>query len=214
MMVTLTEMPPAIAKLPRDERGYPVPWFVAWVDGKPEFRCADGKKFAQAIQHRLCWVCGEKLDAKRNTFVIGPMCCVNRNTAEPPCHAECAEWSVVNCPFLSKPKAVRRDANMPEGGEVAGFSIDRNPGVTCLWYCTGYKLASDGRGGILFDLPGPYQVRWWREGRKATRDEIMESINTGVPLLMKIAEQDGPESVSLLKSMVRDAMKFVPVNKF
>jgi hypothetical protein len=41
-------MPESVGRLPVDHRGYPVPWFVAWIDGKPEFRCADGEKwFAQ-----------------------------------------------------------------------------------------------------------------------------------------------------------------------
>ena len=44
-MKPLPPMPSRIAALPVDERGYPVPWFVAWIDGKPEFRCADPAKF-------------------------------------------------------------------------------------------------------------------------------------------------------------------------
>ena len=78
--------------LPIDSRGYPVPWFVAWVDGIPEFRASDGEKFYLAIKKDLCWVCGNKLGAFK-TFVSGPMCGINRNTAEPPCHLDCAEWS-------------------------------------------------------------------------------------------------------------------------
>lgn len=33
-MISLPPIPDAIAKLPRDERGYPVPWFVPWIDGR------------------------------------------------------------------------------------------------------------------------------------------------------------------------------------
>jgi len=32
---SLPSLPLAMRGLPRDHRGYPVPWFVAWVDGKP-----------------------------------------------------------------------------------------------------------------------------------------------------------------------------------
>jgi hypothetical protein len=39
----LTELPLRMRGLPLDERGYPVPWFVAWIDGKPEFRCRYGE---------------------------------------------------------------------------------------------------------------------------------------------------------------------------
>lgn len=210
-MIQLPEMPKSIAALPRDERGYPVPWFVAWVNGKPEFRAADARKMPQAVRGKLCWVCGQKIERSNHVFVIGPMCAVNKTTAEPPCHAECAIFSAKACPFLSMPKAVRREANMPEGTcEASGMSIKRNPGVTCLWYCRSYGLFGDGRGSVLFRIPNPSQVRWFREGRKATRAEIMESISTGLPILEKMAAEDGPASLGELQKAVDYAMRFVP----
>lgn len=208
-MIQLPEIPASIAALPRDKRGYPVPWFVQWLNNEPEFRVADGRKFRMAIKQKLCWVCGTELDPKQHVFVIGPMCAVNKTTAEPPCHAECAEFSAKACPFLSMPKAVRREANMPEG-DVAGHPIMRNPGVTCLWYCRGYNLFDDGRGGVLFRIPNPAFVRWWAEGRKATRAEIMESINTGLPFLSDMAKQESPQAELLLEQSVTRALKLVP----
>jgi hypothetical protein len=65
--------PPSIAALPTDPvRKVPVPWFVAWIDGKPEFRVADSSKLRIAIRDRKCWVCGQRLD-NRATYVIGPV---------------------------------------------------------------------------------------------------------------------------------------------
>src|SRR5688500_69447 len=111
-MIHLPPIPSAIAKLTRDERGYPVPWFVSWLDGKPEFRVADASKFRLALRERRCWVCGERTKRRKDnwpdlTFVLGPMCTITRTTAEPPCHFECAEFSAMACPFLSMPKAKR-----------------------------------------------------------------------------------------------------------
>lgn len=212
-MIQFTEMPPSIAALPKDDRGYPVPWFVGWIGDKPEFRCADGKKFASAVKEKRCWVCGEHLNPKQHVFVIGPMCAINRTTAEPPCHVECAEFSVKNCPFLTKPKAVRREANMPEGTvDAAGIPLDRNPGVTCLWFCKGYEIYRPGAGndGYLFKLPGASMVRWYREGRKATRGEILESINGGLPLLQSMAEEEGPDALAEFRRIVDKGMKLVP----
>ena len=34
----LPPLPRRFLGLPIDDRGYPVPWFVHWVDGKPDFR--------------------------------------------------------------------------------------------------------------------------------------------------------------------------------
>ena len=35
-MITLPTPPARIARLPRNQAGYPVPWFVAWFDDVPE----------------------------------------------------------------------------------------------------------------------------------------------------------------------------------
>ena len=55
--------PARIARLPV-HKGYPVPWFVAWIDGVPDFRVADGRKLWEAVRHSRCWVCGDKLGSK------------------------------------------------------------------------------------------------------------------------------------------------------
>jgi hypothetical protein len=197
--------------LPLDERGYPIPFFVAFVGGKPEFRVADAEKRYRCVKQKLCWMCGNPLNHGKHTFVIGPMGALNRTTDEPPCHNGCAEFSVKACPFLSMPKAKRRDAGIPEEARhPAGISIDRNPGVTCLWTCRGYQLFHDGRGGALFKIPNPSCVRWWTEGRKASRGEVLASINSGLSILQEMANQDGPESTALLEKLKADVMKFIP----
>src|SRR5207253_3091296 len=66
----LPEMPRQIRQLPV-ERGYPVPWFVARVDGHYDFRVADGRKMPLAVKKRLCYICGQPL-GKEYTFPIGP----------------------------------------------------------------------------------------------------------------------------------------------
>jgi len=179
----LPPMPDRIAALPMSERGYPVPFFVAYVDGKPEFRIADARKKHDCIRENLCWVCGQRT-GKYKCFPIGPMCVVNRNTAEPPCHLDCAEWSVQACPFILNPNMVRRENSLPPGvTEPAGIAIKRNPGVLALYICSEYKLTRDGGDGILFSLGEPLGVSWWKEGRTATREEVAESVASGLPLL-------------------------------
>src|SRR6516164_3611940 len=110
----LEPLPDKLKHLPIDERGYPVPWFVDWVDGKPEFRAMDGRKFRDAIKKRLCWVCGDRLGINL-AFLAGPMCGINRTSAEPPSHYICAAWSARNCPFLNNPHAV----GVPSAGILA-----------------------------------------------------------------------------------------------
>jgi hypothetical protein len=186
-------MPDRMKLLPIDARGYPVPWFVAWVDGQPEFRAMDGAKWRQAVTERRCWVCGGIL-GKWLTFTIGPMCAINRTTAEPPSHTDCAKWSVRNCPFLSRPKMVRREDDTINvevcAANVAGEMIARNPGVTLLWTTRTYTVYNDGHGKPLIEIGHPSAVSWYREGRPATRGEVEVSILTGLPLLFAACDKE------------------------
>jgi len=50
----MPKLPSRMKSLPVDERGYPVPWFVAWIGGKPEFRTVEAGKVIKAIRERRC----------------------------------------------------------------------------------------------------------------------------------------------------------------
>lgn len=205
----LPPLPERLKKLPIDERGYPVPFFVKWLDGKPEFRIADSDKLKLCVIQRLCWVCGDPLRGPK-TFPIGPMCSINRISAEPPSHLECAEWSVKGCPFLSKPNMKRREDELTERnkGNVSGIMIERNPGVTVLWTTQDYRRISDGGHGTLFKLGDPSSLSWWCEGRTATRAEIIRSMETGLPLLLEQCRSK--EDIALLSEMTAKALNLLP----
>lgn len=205
----LPPMPPRIAALPLDDRGYPIPFFVAYIDGKPDFRVADPDKVVACVKCRLCWVCGQGL-GRNLAFPIGPMCTVNRTTAEPPSHRDCALWSAIACPFLSRPHAHRREDELTEAnaGNVAGEMIKRNPGVTAVWVTRSYELFPDGTGKVLFEVGPPVEVTWWREGRRATRTEVMEAIESGIPLLRAVCQN--PTEVLELARCTGRAMQYLP----
>jgi hypothetical protein len=191
--LTRTPMPTRIRALPID-RGYPVPWFVQWVDGQPEFRAMDLSKFECAIHDRCCWVCGQRLGAHL-AFVIGPMCAINRTSSEPPCHLECARWSAIHCPFLSRPHMVRREGNIPldlkaHKGDAA---IERNPGCAGVWITkryTPFRAPGAAGTGWLIEMGPADSVEWYAEGRPATREEVEKSIESGLPLLAAQCEKE------------------------
>jgi hypothetical protein len=186
-------MPERIAALPKNHAGYPVPWFVAWIDDKPDFRVMDIDRLRDAIHFGKCWICGETL-GRNHSYVVGPMCAVNLISAEPPSHTECAEYSAKVCPFLTIPKKTRREGRMPEGGLTsAGVMISRNPGVALVW-TTRQKIRpfTPPGGGVLFQLPPALEVSWWAEGREATRAEVEESVRTGLPALYEV--EDDPRA--------------------
>ena len=205
-------MPDRIKSLPISDKGYPVPWFVQWLDasgkacahgeGQPDFRVVDANKFVQCLRGQpRCWICGETLGRHR-VFVIGPMCSINRVISEPPSHRECAEYSAKACPFLSRPRMKRNEKDLPPGGMTPGIHIDRNPGVMCLWETKTYKPFAAGQG-VLIRLGDPIRTDWWAEGRLATRDEVMAAIDTGYPLLEKVARDEGSDAVDELTARRR-----------
>lgn len=208
------EMPGRIARLPKDKIGHPVPWFVATINGQPDFRIIKAGAISAAVRLRLCWVCGMPfLRQEDRVFTLGPMCCVNRTSAEPPSHRDCAIYSAMACPFLSTPNMGRRERRMPEGARnPAGVMIRRNPGVALAWV-TGYRSWStfdDGNGGTLFDVGEPREALWFARGRAATRAEVLASIGSGLPILRAEAEAEGQDAVAELERQHADALRLIP----
>ena len=205
-------MPAAIKRLPLDARGFPVPKFVAIVEGVPDHRVCDHRYMATAVQEQRCWICGEKL-GRYLAFLLGPMCSISRTVSEPPSHRDCATYAAHACPFLSRPYARRRESGLPEAAQdAAGLPIDRNPGCVCVWITRTFTpfRAFAGNGGVLFEVGAPTETTWWCEGRRATRAEVLASIESGLPILAAEAEKQGDEGRQALAVQVHRAMAFLP----
>jgi hypothetical protein len=206
--------PGRIARLPHNKAGYPVPWFVAWINDEPDFRVIRRGGIETALRDKLCWTCGVPFQRQEDrAFVIGPMCAVNRVSAEPASHLSCAAFSATRCPFLATPQMVRRERHMSSGVKhPAGEMIRRNPGVALVWV-TGYKswgTFKDGNGGTLVNVGEPKRVLWFARGREATRAEVLESISSGLPILRDMAEQEGADALGELDRMHQRALELVP----
>ena len=163
MTVQLPDLPARIAKLPKDERGYPVPWFVhvahrrrqgglATAAGapaelrprRPDFRYADFAFRAIAFK-TACAGCAASGSGRHEVYAIGPMCVINRVTMEPASHRECAEFSARACPFLTRPKEKRNVKGLAGGVRSPGMMITRNPGCVALYETPLAKPFSDGK---------------------------------------------------------------------
>jgi len=199
-----------------------VPWFVAWLDhngqplprgeGVPDFRIIAPGAVEEARDRGLCWICGDRMPQHMAyAFVVGPMCAVNRTSAEPPSHIICADWSARACPFLTKPHMERRQDRIPEDAEEpAGTMLRRNPGVALVWITKTAFAWSPPTGGMLFNIGEPLRTRWYAEGREATREEILESIDSGYPLLRDIAAEQGADALRELDRRTDEARELVP----
>ena len=215
----LPELPARMRALPIDARGYPVPFFVAWVDeqgrptprgqGTPDFRVIGPNTVANCHNKSLCWLCGERLGSFVS-FVIGPMCAINRTSAEPPSHLECADFAARACPFLTRSKQKRNERDLPAGYvDPAGEMIRRNPGCCLVWTVKRYGVFRVDNG-VLFNVGEPEHVRWYKEGRPATRAEVMESIDSGLPILRGEAARDRAGALEELDRRYQVAMRLLP----
>lgn len=209
------EMPPRITRLPVNKAGYPVPWFVEWIDGEPDFRIVDSRKVPEAMKRGKCWICGQKRTGPTASFVIGPMCAVNRVSGEPPSHHDCAVYAARACPFLVNPKKRRRQGGLddPMLYQAEGF-IDRNPGVTLVWRARGWKPyagPSVGRNPVMyFNIGEPTKVEWYAQGREATRAEVLAAIESGLPILREAAQRESEQALAELDELVVAALPLVP----
>jgi len=217
-------MPDRIRRLPISPQGFPTPWFVQWFkggkpghdgEGVPDFRVVSPAKIKRAVDHHLCWICGNTMGVHK-CFVIGPMCAVNKINSEPPSHRDCSIFAARACPFLTKPKMVRNmkgmydDDGNPRFEDAAGVPLDRNPGAVCVWITKTYQPFRPPGGGVLFSLGRPEQVFWFAEGRRATRKEVLASIDGGYPLLEEMARAEGPEALAALATQREMALALVP----
>jgi hypothetical protein len=202
--------PTAIAGLAKDKHHRYVPWFVDTSTGVPDFRVIRRNGIPDAVNRHLCWVCGT-YRGREAAFVIGPMCAINRISAEPPSHRECARYSADVCPFLTTPSMTRRERGLPEDRiDPAGKAIWRNPGVALVWYSRKWTVVRDPNGGVLFDVGEPSRVYWRCRGRQATRAEVLESVDSGFPILLKQAEEDGGSAVAKLQRQHAAALELLP----
>jgi hypothetical protein len=212
------EIPKRISKLPRDHRGYPVPFFVDYdKEGNPDFRVMDYRKLRRAVLDKLCFICGEKL-GKFMAFTVGPMCAVNRVSAEPPSHLQCSIFAATVCPFLTNPDQKRNERAVKgyEKGDTAEPEgmIRRNPGVAMTWVCTNYRIYSTKTGPLFRFEDDPTDVMFWCKGRPAVLEEIMESVVSGLPLLYDECAKEKDPDLAMKELMEAEKKAMVLFHKY
>jgi len=208
----LSQLPEKMQRLPV-YKGIPVPFFV-YVDGdgKPDHRIVDAKKYGPAVNHRLCWVCGQKLGAIES-YAVGPMCTINRISGEPGQHTECSEWSARHCPFLTTPGRGRREAHLPGEVKKEPLMSPDNPGVMAVWSTRHRPLMQRTPDGApIFMMGEPISVDWYTLGRRATPAEAAHAFDLGVERLMRLAGEGGADDMdyAYIANKARDARKYLP----
>jgi hypothetical protein len=205
----LPELPARMRRLPLSDKGYPIPFFVAYVDGEPDFRVADPDKLKRCVRENRCWLCGEPL-GRYKAFVLGPMCTVNRIANEPPSHLDCALYAAQACPFLARPHAQRRTANLTDDKSFPpGVAIMRNPGAVAVWVTTHWELMR-APGGFLFEVGDPHAVRWFAHGAPASLDDVRDGFESGVEILRDVARAQNPTASDYIERQIGIARAYLP----
>jgi hypothetical protein len=161
--VSEVEMPANVALLPKDSRGYPIPYTVAYVEGKPDFTVVDPKKWARALKFGYCGVCG-KPNYGRKWFIGGPACHVNRLFFDHPMHEECARYAMVVCPYLAIPKMGHRK-EIPEGMVEVSAASSEKPDRFMLARAKSVSSVRYGDDVLLKASPWEH-VEWWVGGEQ------------------------------------------------
>lgn len=98
-----TPIPEWMKKLPRDKRGYPIP-YIALIDkeGTAHFTVNEEQRRQEVIKEELCGICGRKL-LRWRALVGGPQSAFLEDGAylDPAMHVECVTYALKVCPFLA-----------------------------------------------------------------------------------------------------------------
>tara|TARA_R110001592_G_scaffold47952_2_gene151505 strand:- start:508 stop:1020 length:513 start_codon:yes stop_codon:yes gene_type:complete len=167
--------PERIQALPKEGRGYPVPFFAAVIKGKPDFRVLDEDKWLKAVQGRLCSVCGAGL-GKQVAFVGGPRSMASGFFTDAGMHPECAEYALQVCPYLAAPKFGHIETHPSvEAGEariIAAMHAAR-PERFGLGITHDYTLARlMPANEIVIKAESFTSITWWVNGIKVEATEI------------------------------------------
>lgn len=172
-------LPPAMAKLKRDHRGYPVPSIVLWdTDGKPHFTINDEQKRQHHLNKDLCSICGNKL-LKARWSVGGPGSALHEYGAyiDPPMHYGCMEYALKVCPYLAVPKYFKSREMLDKDAlkaKVPGLTVladptmlDAKPEVFVAVMHVGQAYVMEGQFKRYVRPSRPFRrMEYWSGGKK------------------------------------------------
>lgn len=204
-------LPDRIKDLPVSDNGYPIPFFVSYIDGKPDFRVVDSEKLKSCVKGGLCWICGQKL-GRHKAFSGGPMLSVSKVSVEPPSHRDCAVFAAQTCPFMVLPKSKRREANLPTDVSVMGGedNLTHNPGATLVWITSTYDLIASEEGQRYFKIGEPSEVIWYAEGQIAPREMSLKALQGSVEAAFERYSGQPPEQIKKLVDASIAAQHYLP----
>lgn len=151
-------LPERIAQLPKDERGYPITFTTAIIDGKPDFRVLDPEKQVRCMVARLCAICGQHIEGNVY-FIGGPKIAIYGLALDPAMHLECATFSLNVCPHLALRNSQFRTA--PVGTTVHEMASDEKVEEFLLVEVGKYNVGYY-EGALVSQIVEGISTRHWR----------------------------------------------------
>jgi hypothetical protein len=176
-------MPERLSARPRDKRGLPIPFSVKMIDGLPDFRVSDARRWRLCVDHRQCALCGRGVSHSL-WFVGGPSCERHRLFQDPGMHRTCAEFALRICPFLAMSKAhysdLERRPPPPGTAMIAGTEDMARPDRFMLGAARNCHIVAV--EGVPFIQATPWiALRWWKDGAVLSDPAIEQFRRAGLP---------------------------------
>lgn len=169
-------IPNRMARLPRDRRGYPIPFTVYRDDtGAPHFTINDEAKRAECLAKDLCPICGQRLNGAR-WFIGGPgsAFALGGTYIDPPVHRACMRYSLQVCPYLAAPRYGKRiDTGRlrPQDHVTSPIFLDptidpQRPAMFVAVLTTGQDLHRNGLQTYVTPHRPYLRVEYWLHGQQ------------------------------------------------
>lgn len=222
-------IPPRMAHLPKDPRGYPIPAMVLIDDGgRPHFQINDERLRQGCIKADNCVICGRKLFRGR-WFVGGPLSAFSERGLyiDPPLHKECMEYAMAVCPYLAAPNYGKEIGTKTlKGRTTSGVGIKVDPTTIAErpdWFVAvmavgqDYKFATGDFAAFGYDAKDVRYVRHhvgsareiqiWRHGQRVTDPAAVEDFcrNTVRRLLAEYGEAGRADMWQLVRPLMKES---------
>ncbi len=187
------EIPLRMQRLPKDSRGYPVPYIILEKNGKHYFQINDSNKVENAIKNRLCAICAMKMHPEKMWLVGGPQSAFHEYGVyiDTPTHYECLNYAMQVCPYLAYTAYSKRlevdKLDLREFDDMMLFqdptqSGDKVPFFTCV-QINGFTMVRPDPATRYVKPYRPYlKIEYWTDGEQITEkraNQILIEKNAG-----------------------------------
>lgn len=166
--------------LPKDRRGYPVPFIILRdKNDVPHFQINDGKLVQKCIQQKLCAICGQKLGT--DMWVTGgPLSAFHPNGRyfDTPVHGECGRYAMQVCPYLAAPMYSKRlDHSTLNSEDFNGqvfmdpTVIEERPVFFVMARIKSFKVEWHSKHHSIAPARPYQEVLFWKDGREINASE-------------------------------------------